>query len=181
MAGERRARGRPLPERAARLWALAGGMVLVVVMAVTGTSIVLDLAIRRPITGDFELTQLGCAIAVFAFLPFAQLMRAHVSVDLFIQALRPGVQRGLDRVVDVLMAGFALLLLWRMSLGFLGYYATDYPEVTPILQIPVWWAFPPILTSLLLWAVVAAWMAAGGRPAGGIDGDGVTAGGAGGH
>ncbi|WP_372015738.1 TRAP transporter small permease [Tistrella mobilis] len=181
MVSDQGARRRPLPERAARLWALAGGVVLVAVMAVTGTSIVLDLAIRRPITGDFELTQLGCAIAVFAFLPFAQLMRAHVSVDLFIQALRPGVQRGLDRVVDVLMAGFALLLLWRMSLGFLGYYATDYPEVTPILQIPVWWAFPPILVSLALWAAVAGWMAAGGRPAAGIDDEAAMPGGAGGH
>ena len=49
---------------------------------------------------------------------------------------------------SLLAVAFALLLLRQMWLGWLGYMR--YPEVTPVLGLPLWTAFPPILVSLAL-------------------------------
>jgi hypothetical protein len=46
-------------------------------------------AFFRPVRGDYELVELGCVIAVCAFLPWCQLKRGHVAVDIVVQAL-PG-------------------------------------------------------------------------------------------
>ena len=49
---------------------------------------------------------------------------------------------------------FSALLIWRMSDGMLSYLR--YEEVTTILNIPIWVAFPPILVSLALLILAAA-------------------------
>jgi TRAP-type C4-dicarboxylate transport system permease small subunit len=138
-----------------RAWALVGGLVLLGLVLLTGTSVVLDLLFGRPIPGDFELVEILCAVSAFAFLPWCQLSRGHVNVDLFTTRAPPALQRGLDALGSLLMLGLALLLLWRMSLGGMSYYDPYFPERTPILGIPLWWAFPPAIVSLALWAAAS--------------------------
>ena len=59
------------------------------------------------------------------------------------------------RVFSSLFAiAFSLLLLRQMSVRLRASYLR-YPEVTPILQLPLWTAFPPILLSLALLLVAA--------------------------
>ncbi len=150
------ARAARLVVMAARGWALLGGLVLVGVVLLTATSVVLDMLFRRPLPGDFELVQILVAQAAFAFLPWSQIRRGHVVVDLFTMRAPAWFQRGAQAMGSLLMLLLALLLLWRMSIGALDYHDPVYPEITPILGIPVWLAFPPILVSLLLWAAASA-------------------------
>ncbi|MEM7724098.1 MAG: TRAP transporter small permease subunit, partial [Pseudomonadota bacterium] len=42
-----------------------------------------------PIGGDYELVEAGTAIAVFAFLPWCQLKRGYVAVDIVVRAFPP--------------------------------------------------------------------------------------------
>jgi TRAP-type C4-dicarboxylate transport system permease small subunit len=106
-----------------------------------------------PFAGDFELTQVGIAVAVFAFLPYAQLTGANVSADIFTARAGPRVVAALTGIGSLVALGFALLLLTRMSTGLADQKAYGY--TTTILQFPHWIAFVPILISLALLALAA--------------------------
>ena len=134
-------------------WALLGGVVLFAVVAVNTWSILAGWLVNRPFPGDFELTEMGTAIAVFAFLPYCQLTGANVSADVFTMRASPW-QVSLMTMLSALVAcAFAGLLFWRMWLGLVDY--RTYTEFTGILEIPIWWAFVPALISLFLLLVAS--------------------------
>ena len=146
-----------LVERIARGLAYLGGIVLVLVALMVTASIIgrqLDgLAFFRPVRGDYELVELGCVIAVCAFLPWCQLKRGHVAVDLVVQAGSPRVQAFSGFIGDVLIAAVAFVMAWRLWAGFgeklpygsdavreaLGMgFRPFFPETTYELELPVW-------------------------------------------
>jgi len=140
-----------------RAVALAGGVVLVALALTTVTSIVGRALFSAPIPGDFELVEIGTAVAIFAFLPYCQLRRGNVVVDLFTTRLPRGAQSLLDAVWALVFAVIAGLFAWRLWHG-----ADDlvlYGETTMVLRLPVWWAFVPIVPSVALLAVVALYTA----------------------
>lgn len=140
---------------AARLitgWALLGGCVLLLVVAVNMLSIIGSI-FGAPFPGDFELTEVGVAIAVFAFLPYCQLVGANVSADIFTAGASRRVIAFFTMLGSLVALGFACLLIWRMYFGMLDQKEYDY--TTTILQIPHWMAFVPILISLALLALAA--------------------------
>lgn len=57
-------------------------------------------------------------------------------------------------LASLIAFGFAAILVWRMWLGMVDQKAYNY--TTTILQIPIWWAFVPILISLVLLIAAAA-------------------------
>lgn len=137
-----------------RFWAWGfGGGVLVGIVLMTAYSAAASFFYGQPIPGDFEIVQMGIAIAAFAFLPLTQLARANVVVDIFTQRAGPRTRRAMDLLGAVAALAFAALLLWRMTYGMIDYY--EYSQYTPIVGIPVWVAFPPILISLALLFVAA--------------------------
>ncbi|MEP3431283.1 MAG: TRAP transporter small permease [Roseibium sp.] len=133
-------------------WALLGGGVLLLVVAVNMASII-GSVFGKPFPGDFELTEMGVAVAVFAFLPYCQLIGANVSADIFTANASKRSIAFLTLLGSLVALGFAGLLIWRMYLGLLDQKEYDY--TTTILQIPHWMAFVPILISLALLAVAA--------------------------
>ena len=66
-------RGLGLLLRLIKAWALLGGFLLLAVVLMTTYSAAAGFLISRPFPGDFELTQMGVAVAAFAFLPYCQL------------------------------------------------------------------------------------------------------------
>lgn len=140
----------------ARVLAYAGGFILVGLALMTLVSVIgrrLTEFGLRPIAGDYELVEMGCAIAIFAFLPWCQLNRGHVTVDLFVARLPGRVQSVLVLIGDLLITVVAFLILWRFYLGvgekfpygsdafrdaFSMGYKPFFPETTYELQIPVW-------------------------------------------
>jgi TRAP-type C4-dicarboxylate transport system permease small subunit len=128
-------------------WAMFGGLMLICVVLINFFSAV-GAAIWQPIPGDLELTEMGVAVAVFAFLPYCQLTAANVSADIFTlhaSEKTVAVLRALGNFVALL---FAVILLWRMSYGAINQYTYSYS--TSILRLPHWLAFLPILVSLIL-------------------------------
>lgn len=142
-----------------RFWAYGvGGLLLVVIVLMTAYSAASGFFFNKPLAGDFEIVQFGVAIAVFCFLPLAQMARANVIVDIFTMRASARARAAMDLLGAVVAAAFAVLLLWRMSGGMIDYY--QHSEYTPIIGIPLWTAFPPILVSLFLLLIAALFSAA---------------------
>lgn len=144
-------------------WALLGGAVLIAVIAVNIVTIVGVGTGLGAFPGDFELTEMGVAIAAFSFLPYCQAAGLNVTADIFTaraSARWLAIFNFLASLVAMLFAG---LLLWRMYLGMLDQKEYDY--TTAILQVPVWWGFAPCLISLalLVFAAFATLVDAGAR------------------
>lgn len=143
-------------EGLARGLAYFGGLLLVAIGVITVASIIgrsLAGIGLGPITGDFELVEAGCAIAVFCFLPLTQMRRAHVTVDILSRALPPRVQAALGVLGDCAITLASGVIGWRLWLGFgekfpygsdalrgalqMG-YKPFYAETTYELQLPLW-------------------------------------------
>jgi len=136
-----------------RAWAVLGGVVLLALMLMTVASVAMRAVLGFPILGDYELVEIGTAIATFAFLPYCHQAGGNVVVDVFTERASARLKHGLGALGSLLLAIVACVLLWRMTLG--AYDFLHYHEVTTNLGIPRWWAFPPILVSLALLALVA--------------------------
>jgi TRAP-type C4-dicarboxylate transport system permease small subunit len=139
-------------------WALLGGIVLGAVVLINVYSAAMGAFFGQPFPGDFEMTEVGVAVAVFAFLPYCQMTGANVTADIFTARAPVRTVAVLRFAASLVAFGFATLLAWRMSDGMLDQKAYGY--TTAILQFPHWIAFIPILGSLVLLAVAAALTAA---------------------
>ena len=142
-----------LAARIIEYWALLGGIVLLAIVLMTAWSATSGVVFNKPLQGDFELTEMGVAIAVFMFLPYCQLVGANVTADIFTAGAGPRTVALLELVSALIALGFSALLLWRMYLGLLDY--RKYIETTTILHVPIWYAYIPILLSLALLALAS--------------------------
>lgn len=141
-------------ERLARTVALAGGMLLVAVMGMTIASVLGRYLFNAPIPGDYELTELACGIAVFAFFPWCHVRNANIVVDFFTSGMRPRHRAALDAIHAIVFTGVAGLLTWRLFVG--GAYKLADGETTLFLAIPVHFAYFPALAGAGLLTAVAA-------------------------
>lgn len=140
--------------RAIEYWAIAGGLVLLGVVFVNAFSLVSLIVAGAPFPGDFEIVEVGVAVAVFAFLPYCQLTGANVTADIFTARAGRRTLSVLSALASALALGFAVFLLSRMYAGFLDF--RRYEETTAIYQFPIWGAYLPILVSTGLLIVAAA-------------------------
>ena len=141
-----------------RLLAMLGGILLLaitalVVLSVSGRALIW--AGLGPIPGDFELVEAGTALAVFCFLPWCQMERGHVSVDVFADWLGPRVNAVLAVLFDLAMTVVAAFILWRLWAGMLD--KLQYNETTYILQFPVWWGYAVCVPVGAVFVLVCAW------------------------
>ncbi|WP_425090379.1 TRAP transporter small permease [Tropicimonas sp. S265A] len=166
--------GRAL-ETLARGLAYAGGLVLVAISVLTVLSITGRALISvglGPIRGDFELVELGCAIAVFLFLPWCQLKRGHVTVDILVDHLPRRGHAGFGLVGDICVLVAATLIAWRLYLGFGEKfpYGSDslraalsmgfkpfFPETTYELELPIWIPYGLALIGAVIFVIVSAY------------------------
>lgn len=159
----------------ARAMAVLGGLVLFALILVVTISVIgragLPLArwpwfvetlpgladMMGPVTGDFELIELGTAFAVFCFLPWAQLTGGHARVELFSHMLPPRAEAALNALWEAVMAATLIVIAWRLVVGLESKMASG--ETTFLLQIPVWWAYGAAMVAADLAAAVAVWVA----------------------
>jgi len=161
-------------ESIARVLAYIGGVILVLVGVMVCVSIIgrqFDgFAFFRPVRGDYELVELGCVIAVCAFLPWCQLKRGHVSVDIVVNAM-PSRAKALSGLVgDILISIVAFVMAWRLYAGFaekfphfsdgvretLGMGARPFfPQTTYELEVPVWIPYGLAFFGLAIFCVTA--------------------------
>lgn len=145
-------------EALASALALGAGLILLALIGLTCLSILgrallpLDIGLG-PVRGIFDLTEMGMAIAIFAFLPWAQLREAHARVDLFASAMPNGLNRALDLLFNMAMAAVALVGSWRLYLGMQD--KLSFGETTVIAQIPLWQGYAASLVGAASFAFVS--------------------------
>jgi TRAP-type C4-dicarboxylate transport system permease small subunit len=129
-------------------WALFGGAILVVLVAMTAASAASNLLFNRPFTGDFEIVKHCVAIAAFMFLPYCQITYSNVTVDIFTERAGQRAKSAMVVLSSIAAALFSLLLLRQMWLGMLDYIR--YPEYMVSVPVALWTAFPPAIVSLVM-------------------------------
>ena len=65
----------------AYILAILGGIILVIVILINFISILSRIIFLNPLVGDFELVEIGSAIAISSFLPLCHLKKGNVIVD----------------------------------------------------------------------------------------------------
>ncbi len=143
---------------AAVAFALGGSIVLAAMTVISTVSIVGRWLFAQPIPGDYEIAQLGTAVAVSSFLPYCALRGGHVLVDFLTASAPPRLRAVLDAMGSLAIAAVGFLVAWRLSLGMLD--LRQYGETTMVLAIPTWYAYAPMVPSFALLGIVALHRAA---------------------
>jgi len=143
--------------RTAKLFAVIGATVAVLVGVMTVTSIIGRALWARPVQGDVEITQFGIALCISLCLPWAQWRRANIIVDFFTQGWPARAQQRMDSTGAMLLAAMCLLLAWRSAVGAQG--VREAGEASMVLDLPMWWVYASLSPGLALTAAVALWQA----------------------
>ena len=134
------------------LLAFFGGLTLLVMVCVNVISIFGRVLFSSPLLGDFELVEMGCAVAIFSFFPLCHLKNGNVIVDFFSSSFPYWIRGFLDSLSYLIFGTVASIFTWRMLLGLED--MLRYNEQTMLLKIPVWIAFVPGIFSFFLLSLV---------------------------
>ncbi|MEL6476834.1 MAG: TRAP transporter small permease [Pseudomonadota bacterium] len=146
----------------AEIWALLAGGILLSIVAVTTVNVGAFSADRVArgwggsvggLPGYEDFVRLAVSCAVLMLLPYCQLRRGHIAVDLLAGRLPARLRLGLERAWGLGIAALALALAWGMVFGMLE--AREDGALSRVLGWPEWPFYAPGIASLLLWALVA--------------------------
>ncbi|MBB3141429.1 TRAP transporter small permease [Halomonas organivorans] len=133
--------------------AVAGGAIVLAMIAMSLVSLVGRKLFSAPVPGDIELLQMSIAVAVAAFLPLCEMNDSHIRVDLTAGLFTPVANRILLGVSHVALAGIAALLAWRTALMAADSYA--YGAISTMLSVPLWIPQFALVPGLLLLSLCA--------------------------
>lgn len=147
---------------AINLWALSGGallLLIVVATAINAAGFSANVLARMwggsvaGLAGYEDGVQMLVGVAALAMFPYAQLHRAHATVDVFMRA----APRWMNRLFGFLSAVLvACLALWMATMLAQGTWQVRADRVeTPVLGWPVWVFMPTAVFSCVLWACAA--------------------------
>ena len=131
--------------------AIFGGTVLLVIVAINFISIVGRFLFSSPLIGDFELVEMGCAVAISSFLPLCHMRNGNVIVDFVTGGLSARARETMDAASALAYGLIAAFFTWRMFFG--GRDMLRYNEETMLLQIPVWIPFVPVVISFFILSI----------------------------
>lgn len=149
------------------LFAYLGGLVVVGVALLSAVSILgrstmnvpLLSAFSRPITGDFELVEIGTALGGTLFLPYCQATVGHIVVDFFTLKASERTKTLLDRLGAFLIAATFLVVAWRTAAGAADNYDTG--ETSMLLGFPIWLGYAAAVPGVVVAGIIALAQSAG--------------------
>jgi TRAP-type C4-dicarboxylate transport system permease small subunit len=119
----------------------------------SAVSIIGRSVISSPITGDFELVEIGTAVAGSLFLPYCQATGGHISVDFFTLSASERTRDWLDRFGCLLMAIMFAAVGWRAIVG--GLDLRQNGETSMLLGFPIWIGYAGMVPGVFVAALVA--------------------------
>lgn len=133
--------------------AYLGGAIVAALGIMSAISIIGRSAFSRPITGDFELVEIGTAIAGTLFLPYCQVSRGHIVVDLFTLRASQRTRDWLDRFGALLMAIMFFAVGWRALVGSMDLRSSG--ETSMLLGFPTWIGYAGIVPGVTVAGIMA--------------------------
>lgn len=137
--------------------ALLGGLVLVLLAAMSVVSIFGRVLFSKPIQGDFELAQMMAAVAVSLFLPYCHLRRAHVVVDFFTAKASKRFKHWLDALAGLLLTLVAGVFARQLFIGMTD--AQNSGETSMLLGVPIWWPYTALVLAFASLSLTALYFA----------------------
>lgn len=138
-----------------RVLALIGGILACAMALLMSGSVTGRALIGYPIPGDYEITGVINGTAIFAFLPYCQLMRSNVMVDFFTGRAPARVKAALDAFGSLLFLAIGALLTWRLVVGGIDMYKNS--DVTPTLSFPLWITVPFDIACMVVLVLVTGY------------------------
>lgn len=133
--------------------AYLGGAVISAVGIMSAISIIGRSAASKPITGDFELVEIGVAVAGSLFLPYCQAVSGHIVVDFFTQRAGPRTIRLLDQFGALLMAVMLLVVGWRTAVAAADIARSG--ETSMLLGFPIWIGYACAVPGVIVAGIIA--------------------------
>jgi TRAP-type C4-dicarboxylate transport system permease small subunit len=144
----------------ANAMAMIGGLTLLAIILMTVTSVVGRALVPiglGPVPGDYEITEMSIAFAIFCFLPLCQLVAGHATVDVFTSGLSQRTNLILLAIWEVILTATMIFIAWRLYEGFLDKFGNN--EISMLLAIPVWWGYFASLFPAAVGVIVGLWSA----------------------
>lgn len=135
-------------DRACKLLAILSGLILVAMAFMSLRSIIGRSFFDAPLVGDYELVQFMCAGAVAMSLPYTHWVSGHVIVDFFTTKTSPRFNASLDLIANLMLAFFAGLIAWRVTVGMLDLRSNF--DASMLLEMPTWWGYVPMVPAFAL-------------------------------
>ncbi len=110
------------------------GLIAAGVMTVIFVGVIMRYFFRRPLSGGFELIEVGMGLMVFTALPWLVRQRGNIRVTVLSDRFPPLAARLADLAGQLLGAGLIALIAWRVWLQ--GERLASFGEVTMSLRIP---------------------------------------------
>jgi len=169
-----------LVQSLARVTALIGGLVLLVLILLTTLSIIgrsinklmhgdfyqhhmvgladwlLGMGVGE-INGNYELLEAGVAFSIFSFLPICQLYGSHATVDVFTSFLPGRANRWIAAFWETVLAAVIILIVWQLYGGMERYFHNG--QTTLFLQFPVWWSYSASFAAGVVACITAVYCA----------------------
>lgn len=145
--------------RLAVVFAYAGGIVVAVIGLMSAFSIVRRAVFGRPILGDFELVEIGIAVAGTLFLAYCQITAGHIFVDVFTLRAGKRAQNAMYRIGAFVMALMFFLVVWRAAVG--AHELKLNGETSMLLGFPIWAGYAGMIPGMMLAAFTALGQALG--------------------
>lgn len=142
---------------AGKAMAISGGMLFIVLIAMSLVSIIGRKLGFGSVNGDIELMQAGTAVAATAFLPYCTLLGEHIKVDFFTENMRDSLKRPIDGIAEVLFCIVSGILVWRTVLSTIATYESE--EVTTLVSLPLWIPTALLVPGLFLMMICAFYRA----------------------
>lgn len=139
-----------------KLFALAGGLVLVVLVLMSNVSIIGRKLASAPVAGDVEVLQMCAAFACASFFAYCHLVGGDVKVDFFTACASARAVRLLDAAGSLLFALVGGVLAWRSWVAAMT--VREAGETSIILGWPVWVAQVLMVPGFVLMAVAGLYM-----------------------
>jgi TRAP-type C4-dicarboxylate transport system permease small subunit len=124
----------------ARYLAIAGGLLCGLMAAMVTVSVTGRYLFAAPVPGDYDLVAIMAGTAVFAFLPYCQLVRGNVLVDFFTTNVAPTKKAIMDGFGTLLYLLVAVLFTWRLFYGMMELHSSG--EVIAAFDFYRWWTVP---------------------------------------
>jgi TRAP-type C4-dicarboxylate transport system permease small subunit len=136
-----------------RSLAILGGALCCAMAAMITVSVSGRYLFSAPIPGDYDLVAIMSGCAVFAFLPYCQLVRGNVVVDFFTTGITPRNRAILDAAGSLFYLLIAILFTWRLYFGMLELRSNG--EVLANFNFYRWWTVPlNVFCMIVLIAVI---------------------------
>lgn len=142
---------------ASRVSALMGGTLFMLMIGMSLVSIVGRKLFALPVPGDFEVLQMGAAVASATFFSYCQMVDGHVRVDFFTNWLPLRLRSLLDGIAALLMGAVALLIAWRTGVAAVASYESG--EASLMLGWPGWVSIALIVPAFVLFSTTSLYIA----------------------